>query len=197
MCIQTLKGQLAKQGAVYPSEVADLCQLMSMIGKCEKQVKAIVDSIEKDYEGVNGKAEWQEVVLRKEIKSQRQRVEDAEKRVKELQAILDCMDHGEFPVPTFTASISAPGTSARGMSISTPAWNGSPSVDLLTKGMLGLSLTVTMASHAQQGGKSFTKVYSDCIKLQENFLHKCAEYNHMDRTLSAVLAQIEERVRIF
>ena len=76
------------------------------------------------------------------------------------------------------------------MLILTPAQNGSPSADLLTPGMLGLS-------PAQRGGKSFTKVYSGCIRLQEEFLCKCAEYNHMDWALLAVLAQIEERVHIF
>jgi nucleoprotein TPR len=31
--------------------------------------------------------------------------------------------------------------------------------------------------------------------LQDELAKKSAEYDHMDRTLSAVLAQIEERVR--
>ncbi|KAH9892020.1 hypothetical protein C8Q73DRAFT_650419 [Cubamyces lactineus] len=62
--------------------------------------------------------------------------------------------------------------------------------------MLGLSPTVAMASRAQRGGKSFMEVYSDYIKLQEDFARKRAEYDHMDRTLSAVLAQIEERAPI-
>ncbi|KAI9059234.1 hypothetical protein FKP32DRAFT_1606262 [Trametes sanguinea] len=88
---------------------------------------------------------------------------------------------------------SAPGTPARG--VSTPVRNGTPS-DILTQGMLGLSPTVAMASRAQRGGKSFTEVYSDYIKLQEEYARKCAEFDHMDRTLSAVLAQIEERAPI-
>ena len=194
--IQSLKGQLAEQEATYSSEAAGLRRLVSMMEEREKQAKAIVDSIEKDYEGVNDKAERREAVLREEIENQRQRAEDAEKRVEELQAVLDRMDRGEFPIPAFAGSISAPGTPARGISVSTPVRNGSPSADLLSSGMFGLSPTVAMASRAQRGGKSFTEVYSDYIKLQEEFSRKCAEYDHMDRTLSAVLAQIEERVRL-
>ncbi|PIL22755.1 transporter [Ganoderma sinense ZZ0214-1] len=194
--IQTLKGQLAEQEATYSSEAAGLRRLVSMMEEREKQAKVIVDSIEKDYEGVTDKAERREAVLREEIESQKQRAEDAEKRVEDLQAVLDRMDRGEFPIPAFAGSISNPGTPARGMSASTPARNGSPSADLLTSGMLGLSPTVAMASRAQRGGKSFTEVYSDYIKLQEEFSRKCAEYDHMDRTLSAVLAQIEERAPI-
>ena len=36
---------------------------------------------------------------------------------------------------------------------------------------------------------------ADYVRLQEEYAAKCAEYDHMDRTLSSVLGQIEERVR--
>ncbi|KAI0699945.1 hypothetical protein C8T65DRAFT_709807 [Cerioporus squamosus] len=179
--IQDLKGQLAEQEATYSSEAAGLRRLVAMMEEREAQAKAIVDSIEKDFAGVGDRAERREAVLREEIENQKQRAEEAEKRVQELQAVLDRMDRGEFPVPAaFVGSISQPGTPARGMS--TPARNGAP--------------TVAMASRAQRGGKSFTEVYSDYIKLQDEYARKCAEYDHMDRTLSAVLAQIEERAPI-
>ncbi|KAI0373683.1 hypothetical protein BV20DRAFT_669146 [Pilatotrama ljubarskyi] len=191
--IQDLKGQLAEQEATYSSEAAGLRRLISMMEEREAQAKAIVDSLEKDFAGVGDRAERREAVLREEIENQKQRAEEAERRVEELQAVLDRMDRGEFPIPAFAGSPGAPGTPARGLS--TPARNGTPS-DILTQGMLGLSPTVAMASRAQRGGKSFTEVYSDYIKLQEDYARKCAEYDHMDRTLSAVLAQIEERAPI-
>ncbi|KAI0330460.1 hypothetical protein GY45DRAFT_1323591 [Cubamyces sp. BRFM 1775] len=191
--IQDLKGQLAEQEATYSSEAAGLRRLITMMEDREAQAKAIVDSLERDFAGVGEKAERREAVLREEIENQKQRAEEAEKRVEELQAVLDRMDRGEFPIPSFAGSPGAPVTPARG--ISTPMRNGTPS-DILTQGMLGLSPTVAMASRAQRGGKSFTEVYSDYIKLQEDFARKCAEYDHMDRTLSAVLAQIEERAPI-
>ncbi len=162
-----------------------------MMEEREAQAKAIVDSIEKDFAGVGDRAERREAVLREEIENQKQRAEEAERRVEELQAVLDRMDRGEFPIPAFAGSISQPGTPARG--ISTPVRMGS-SPDILSQGIIGLSPTVAIASRAQRGGKSFTEVYSDYIKLQDEYSRKCAEYDHMDRTLSAVLAQIEERV---
>ncbi len=66
----------------------------------------------------------------------------------------------------------------------------------MTDGMLGLSPTVAMASRSQRSGKTFTEVYADYVRLQEEYAKKSAEYDHMDRTLSSVLAQIEERVRL-
>ena len=132
-------------------------------------------------------------MLLEEIEAQKQRAEDAEKRVGELQAVLDRMDRGEFPLPAYAGSVSQPGTPARGMS--TPM-RGGDSSDILSSGMIGISPTVAMASRAQRGGKSFTEVYSDYVKLQDEYARKCAEYDHMDRTLQSVLAQIEERVRL-
>ncbi|EIW59409.1 uncharacterized protein TRAVEDRAFT_121374 [Trametes versicolor FP-101664 SS1] len=191
--VQDLKGQLAEQEATYSSEAAGLRRLIQMMEEREKQTKEIVDGLENDFAGIGDKAERREAVLREEIENQRQRAEDAEKRVEELQAVLDRLDRGEFPIPSF-ASPGGPATPARGLS--TPVRNGGTPSDILTQGMLGLSPTVAMASRAQRGGKSFTEVYSDYIKLQEDFTRKCAEYDHMDRTLSAVLAQIEERAPI-
>ncbi|KAH9888782.1 hypothetical protein C8Q73DRAFT_637590 [Cubamyces lactineus] len=73
--------------------------------------------------------------------------------------------------------------------------NGTPS-DILTQGMLGLSPTSAIARRAQRGKKSFTEVYSDYIKLKEDSARKYAEYDHLDKTLTALLARIEERAPI-
>jgi len=46
--------------------------------------------------------------------------------------------------------------------------------------MIGLSPTVAMASKVQRSGKTFTDVYADYIRLQEEYAKKSAEYDHMD-----------------
>lgn len=185
--VQGLNGQLAEQEATYTSEVAGLRRLIEMMEERESQAKAIVDGIEKEWAVIGERAERREAVLREEIDAQRQRADSAEKRVADLKKVMDRMDRGEFPIPDG----SVPGTPVRG--VSTPARNSAP--DFLTQGMVGLSPTVAMASRVQRGGKTFTEVYADYVKLQEEFTKKSMEYDHMDRTLSAVLAQIEERVR--
>lgn len=187
--VQDLTGQLAEQEATYSSEAAGLRRLIEMMEAREAQAKAIVDGIEKEWAGVGDRAERREAVLKEEIENQRQRAEEAEKRIEELESVLDRMDRGEFPIP-FAASASVPGTPARGPA--TPSMNGTP--DILTQGMMGLSPTVAIASRAQRSGKTFTEVYADYVRLQEDYAKKSAEYDHMDRTLSAVLTQIEERV---
>ncbi|OCH84090.1 hypothetical protein OBBRIDRAFT_808494 [Obba rivulosa] len=190
--IQDLTGQLAEQEATFSSEAAGLKRLVEMMEAREAQAKAIVDSIENEWAGVGERAERREAVLKEEIEEQRHRAEEAEKRVDELQAVLDRIDRGEFPLPNFAGG-SAPVTPARGLS--TPGWSGTPS-DMLMQGMMGLSPTVALASRSQRGGRTFSEIYADYVRLQEDYAKKSAEYDHMDRTLSAVLAQIEERAPI-
>lgn len=184
--IQDLNGRFAEQEATFTSEVASLKRLIKVLEERDVENKRTVESIEREYETVNERVERREAVLQEEIEAQMQRAAVAEKKAAELQKVMDRLDRGEFGAP------SAPGTPARGPS--TPARNGTP--DFLTQGMMGLSPTVAMASRAQKTGKTFTEVYADYVKLQEDFSKKSMEYEHMERTLSAVLAQIEERVRL-
>ncbi|CCM06215.1 uncharacterized protein FIBRA_08460 [Fibroporia radiculosa] len=191
--VQTLTGQLAEQEATYSSEAAGLKRLVEMMEAREAEAKAVVDSIERDWAAVNDKADRRETVLKEEIEEQRQRAEEAERKVEELETVLDRVDRGEFPIPSSVLDGATPSTPARRPG--TPSMtSGTP--DFLTQGMMGLSPTVAMASRAQRSGKTFTEVYADYVRLQEEFAKKSAEFDNMDRTLSAVLAQIEERAPI-
>jgi nucleoprotein TPR len=178
--IQDLSARIAEQDATYASEVAGLRRLIEMVEAREAQSKAIVENVEQEWAAVNDRADRRESALRDQVERERSRTEAAEARVEELERVLEKVNHGEFPVP-------APGTSAP----STPARG---STDMLTQGMMGLSPTVAIASRAQRSGKTFTEVYADHVRLQDEYAKKCAEYDRMDRTLGQVLAQIEERV---
>lgn len=182
--VQDLTGQLAEQEATYASEANKLKRLVDMMEAREKQAKEVVENIEREWAEVGEKSERREGALRNEIEKERQDRENAEKRADGLQSVLDRMGRGELPSPGQLGSPYSPRRS------SDPA-------DFTTQGMVGLSPTVAMVSRAQKTGKTFTDVYADYVRLQEDFARKSVEYDHMDRTLSAVLAQIEERVRLF
>ena len=192
--VQDLTGQLAEQEATYSSEAAGLRRLVVMMEEREQHAKEIVDGLERDWATIGEKAERREMKLKDEIDREAKRADDAEKRVQELERLLRGLDTGDFPaapsISTFggspRASGSVPSTPARGSVFASPG-------DL---GMMGLSPTVAMASRAQRSGKTFTEVYAEHVKLQEEYARKSAEYDHMDRTLQAVLAQIEERAPI-
>ncbi|KIM43182.1 hypothetical protein M413DRAFT_9931 [Hebeloma cylindrosporum] len=180
--VQGLTGQLAEQEARYSNEASGLKRLVSMMEEREKQAKEIVDNIERDWATVGEKAERREAALKDEIEKERKGREESEMRLEQLEGVLERMGRGELPIPgrnTPSTPFRAPGTS-----------------DFMVDGMMGLSPTVAMASKSQRTGKTFTEVYADYVRLQEEYSKKSAEYDHMDRTLSSVLAQIEERAPI-
>ncbi|KAJ7689165.1 hypothetical protein B0H17DRAFT_1012272 [Mycena rosella] len=170
--VQDLTGQLADQEATYASEASGLRRLVGMMEERETKAKEIVDNIELEWAGVGEKAERREAALRDEVESERKAREEAEKRTEQLEEVLERMGRGDLPVP------------------------GQRALDFTADGMMGLSPTVAMVSKAQRSGKTFTEVYADYVRLQEEFAKKCTEYDRMDQTLSAVLSQIEERAPI-
>ena len=178
--MQDLSGRIAEQDGTYASEVAGLRRLIAMVEAREAQSKAIVENVEQEWATVNERADRREASLLEQIEREKSRTEAAEARVEELERVLEKVNHGEFPVPASGTSL--PSTPARG------------STDILTQGMMGLSPTVAMASRAQRSGKTFTEVYADHVRLQDEYAKKSAEYDRMSRTLAQVLAQIEERV---
>lgn len=175
--IQALTGQIAEQESKYASEANGLRRLVAMMEEREKQAKEIVENIEREWATVGEKSERREDALRQQIERERSGREEAEKRVEHLETVIHRMGRGELPIP---------GTPFR-----TPG--GPDRMD----GMVGLSPTVALASKSQRGGKTFTEVYSDYVRLQEEFASKCLEHEQMERTLTHVLAEIEERVRVF
>lgn len=180
--VQDLTGQLAEQETKFANEASGLKRLVSMMEEREKQAKEIVENLENEWAGVGQKAELREAALKDEIEKERRGREEAEKRLKNLEAVIEGMGRGDLPIP---GRASLPGTPLR-----TPGTPGDPFND----GMLGLSPTVAIASRTQKSGKTFTEVYTDYVKLKEDYAKKVIEYDNMDRTLQSVLAQIQERV---
>ncbi|OJA16044.1 hypothetical protein AZE42_05491 [Rhizopogon vesiculosus] len=184
--VQDLAGQLAEQEAAFTSEASGLQRLVNIMEDREKQAKEIVEGIEREWAGVGERAERREAVLQAEVEKEKRAREEAERKVDQLETVLERMNRGELPIAGRGTPV--PGTPA------TPARNIAQQSGM--EGMLGLSPTVAMVSRAQKTGKTFTEVYADYVRLQDELAKKSAEYDHMDRTLSAVLAQIEERAPI-
>ncbi|KAF8843385.1 hypothetical protein BDN67DRAFT_924393 [Paxillus ammoniavirescens] len=180
--VQDLQGQLAEQEAAFSTEVSGLKRLVTIMEEREMQAKEIVEGIEREWAGVGDRAEKRESALRAETEKERRAREEVEKKLEQLETVLERMHRGELPA----AGRGLPGTPGR----------ASGSQDHIADAMMGLSPTVAMVSRVQKGGKTFTEVYADYVRLEEDYAKKCAEYDHMDRTLSDVLAQIEERAPI-
>jgi nucleoprotein TPR len=177
--VQALQGQIAEQESKYASEANGLKRLVEMMEEREKQAKEIVQNIETEWATVGEKAERRENALKLEIEHERQGREEAERRIDTLETVVHRMGRGDLPLHPGGTPLRTPG-----------------GVDRTEDGMMGLSPTVALASRSQKSGKTFTQVYEDFVKLQEDFDRKCLEHQQMERTLSQVLAEIEERAPI-
>ena len=182
--VQDLTGQLAEQEIKFANEAGGLKRLVSLMEEREKQVKETVENLENEWASVGQKAEVREAALKDEIEKERRGREQAEKRIKNLETVIEGMGHGELPI---TGRSSLPATPIR-----TPGIPG----DLFNDGLVGLSPTIAIASRTQKSGKTFTEVYAEFVKLREDYAKKVMECDHMERTLQEVLAQIQERVSI-
>jgi len=129
--VQDLTGQLAEQEARYSNEISGLKRLVSMMEEREQQAKEIVDNVEREWATVGEKAERREATLRDQVEKEKKERLETEKRLEQLEAVLDKMGRGELPIP----ARSSPSTPFR----------GNTSIDAM-EGMIGLSPTVAMAS---------------------------------------------------
>ncbi|TDL22268.1 hypothetical protein BD410DRAFT_789007 [Rickenella mellea] len=171
--VQDLTGQLADQEAKYSSETSNLRRLVQMMEEREAQAKALVEGIEKDWDGLGAKAAARERELRNQLNEEQQRVEMLEKQLEDMQLVMEKINRGELPLPS----------------------SGERS-NRATSSLMEFSPSLNMISRMQKSGKTFTEVYADYVRLQEELARKNIEYDRMDRTLSDVLAQIEERAPI-
>ncbi len=59
-----------------------------------------------------------------------------------------------------------------------------------------LSTGLAMINRMQKTGKTFTEVYADYVRLQDEFVKKTIENERLDQALNNIMAEIEERVTI-
>ncbi|KAF7299642.1 hypothetical protein HMN09_00969600 [Mycena chlorophos] len=170
--IQDLTGQLAEQENNFAAETQNLNRLVAAMQAREARTKEVVDGIEDQMNSVHDKADRREASLKEDLRQEREAREEAEKRIEQLEEVVERMGRGDLPV------------------------GGPRAAALLADGIADISPTVAMVSKAQKTGKTFTEVYTDYVRLQEDYTKKCTEYDRMDQTLSAVLSQIEERAPI-
>ena len=175
--VQDLTGQLADQEMKYSSEAANLRRLIDMMEEREVQAKQLVAGIEEDWAGLGEKAAVREQELRRELEAEQLRAESLERQLDDTRLVLEKINRGELPVPF---------GSGPDRIVSSAVEDPTP--------LVGLSPGLAMISRMQKSGKTFTEVYADYVRLQEELAKKNVEYDRMDRTLAEVLAQIEERV---
>ena len=90
----------------------------------------------------------------------------------ETTSVLDRVNSGELPI--LSATQTSPNVSS----------------DIL----FGLSPNISMINRMQKSGKTFTEVYAEYVKMQGEIANKQRNIDHLQSSLSGVLAELEEAV---
>ncbi len=167
--MQDLTSQLADQEAKYSSEAANLRRLNQMMEERDTKGKAIVEGIEKDWEGLGAKAAARELKLRQALEAEEERSAGLESQLEDMKLVVDRINRGELPMPHHAGT---PGS------------------------LQDLSTGLAMINRMQKTGKTFTEVYADYVRLQDEFVKKTIENERLDQALNNIMAEIEERVTI-
>ncbi|KAF9077487.1 hypothetical protein BDP27DRAFT_1397327 [Rhodocollybia butyracea] len=176
--VQDLTGQLVEQEATYSNEANSLKRLIEMLEERERQAKNIVDTLEREWDGIGEKADARETILKSQIEQEKKGRDEAEGKVARLEKVLERMERGELPIPS---------------RVGTPSRRVSGAFDEVHDGMMIISPTIAMASKVQKSGKSFTEVYTDYVRLQDDYEKKVLECSRMEEALLDVSNKIQER----
>lgn len=174
--VHDMNNRFADQEAKYASEAANLKRLITMMEERDENSRQLVATVERDWAAFEERASSSERKLKEALIEEQQRTAELEKELEDLRLVMDRVNKGELPLPS---SLSG---------------EMSPSPNTSADGLLSLSPNLAMISRMQKSGKSFTQVYADYVRMQSELSTKTLEIDRLDRTLTDVLAELEERV---
>ncbi|CAE6423645.1 unnamed protein product [Rhizoctonia solani] len=170
-------------------------RLITLLEERNEEAVKRVREVEGEYEAVLERAE------RREHKLEAER-DKAQARAEELDGVVRGFMAGEFaPGADLSMSIGntsigpgIPGTpragTPGGVIPSTPRNLGTPN-PFATPSLL--SPTAQLASRSQKGGKSYTEVYADYVRMSDELSKQKLETRRLEECLGGILRDIEER----
>ncbi|KAG9124547.1 hypothetical protein FRC07_011170 [Ceratobasidium sp. 392] len=203
--LSQIQGDAGAERAQAKAQADARERLITLLEERNEEAVKRVREVEGEYETVLERAE------RRERKLEAER-DVATARVEELEGVVRGFVAGEF-APGADVSISlgntsltgagAPGTPGPG----TPSRPGIPGTprNLGTPGPFGqgtpnpfatpslLSPTAQLASRTQRGGKSYTEVYADYVRMSDELGKQKLETRRLEECLAGILRDIEER----
>ncbi|KZV92725.1 hypothetical protein EXIGLDRAFT_836242 [Exidia glandulosa HHB12029] len=160
-----LKGELAAKDASFRAELGNTKRMVAMLERRQEEAQKRVEEVDREWNEMTSRAAQQEDKLRREVDRERARGDDLEKQLEELRVVMNKMGSGELPLPEANGN-----------------GNG-----------FALSPTASLASKLQKSGRSYTEVYTDYVRLQDELARQKQETKRLEDCLAQILADIEER----
>ncbi|CAE6455240.1 unnamed protein product [Rhizoctonia solani] len=190
-----LQGDAGAERAQAKAQAEARERLIALLEERNEEAVKRVREVEGEYEAVLERAE------RREQKLEAER-DKAQARVEELEGVVRGFVAGEFaagadvsmsigntsigPGIPATPRAATPG----GVLPATPRNLGTPN-PFATPSLL--SPTAQLASRTQKGGKSYTEVYADYVRMSDELSRQKLETRRLEECLAGILRDIEER----
>jgi nucleoprotein TPR len=174
-----LQSNEAANARAFQEEMQICKDLLKQYEKIADEAKARVADIEIEEEAIRSELAKREESLLSQTDRERERAEAAQRKVEELEEVLQRVQVGEFSMADTSFNRSrTPMSPGPGMS------------------SLMLSPTASIVSKFQRGGRSITEVYADYVRLQKELQQEKQEKARLETTLNDIFNEIQDRVSL-
>ena len=172
-----LQSNEAANARAFQEEMQICKNLLKQYEKIADEAKARVADIETEEEAIRAELAKREESLVGQTDRERERAEAAQRKVEELEEVLQRVQVGEFSMADTSFNRSR-----------TPMSPGPGMTSLM------LSPTASIVSKFQRGGRSITEVYADYVRLQKELQQEKQEKARLETTLNDIFNEIQDRV---
>ena len=185
-----LRQRLVEQEGAFASEMSTQQRLSDLMEQQKESAERRVAVVEEQWEAILDQYREKEDALRSEISEQRHAREAVESEKQEIQLALDQLAESVGIETNGNGHMSSQDVGdVTDNSLQSIAPNRS--FFSLTSSLM--SPTAALASKVQRSGKSFTQVYAELARSQEELRRERVESNRIGAVLEQVMADLQER----
>ncbi|CAG7846542.1 Protein MLP1 homolog {ECO:0000303/PubMed:21784248} [Serendipita indica DSM 11827] len=175
-----LQSEEAANKRAFQEEMQACKDLLEKYERIADDAKTRIAEIEREEEIIRRELTKREETLLAQADRERERADSAERKVEELEEVLQRAQAGEFSMAETSFN--------RAMTPGSPAPGGVSS--------LMLSPTASIVSKLQRGGRSITEVYADYVRLQKELQQEKQEKQRLETTLNDIFNEIQDRAPV-
>lgn len=184
-----LRQRLVEQEGAFASEMSTQQRLNNLMEQAKESAETRMAEVEEQWEAILEQHREKEDALRSEIFEGKQLHEDVEREKQELQMALDRLAESIGIETNNNGDMMSNDGVEISMRSSTPnrsfmSLSGAPTL---------MSPTAALASRVQKSGKSFTQVYAELARTQEELRRERLESHRIGGVLEQVMADLQER----
>lgn len=190
-----LRQRLVEQEGAFKSEMATQQRLSGLVEQQKGNAERRLRDVEDQWENILGEYRDREESLREEVAREQELRSQIMHEKDDIQQALDRLAES-VGIDTHN---NGNGSASINANVNDGDMNGAPSTPLRATAHFSepsasmMSPTAALASKVQKSGKSFTQVYAELARAQEELRREKLECNRLGNVLEQVMADLQER----